>query len=65
MWKVLLGIQKHLYVSKTNVLEQYHEIERFRWRLKVTETDIKDPGILQPEDNRPLQRPSVAAKLIG
>ena len=57
--------EKHLSPSKTNVLEQFDENDRFRWRLKVTRTDKKDPRMLQLEQYKLLRVLSVAARLIG
>ena len=46
------------------MLEWSAENDRFRLWLKVTRTNIKDSGMLQPEQRRPQQVPSVAARLI-
>ena len=65
---VIKSIAEHIetfYPSKTNVLEQFDKNDRFRWRLKVTRTDIKDPEMRQPAPHKPLKVPSVAARLIG
>ena len=37
--------------------------DKLRWRLKVTRTSVKDTGMLQPENFKPQEMPSVAAKL--
>ena len=65
MQKISLSIEKHLYPSIKNVLEEFDENDRFGSRFKVTRTNIKDTELLQPEEHQPLQVPSVAARLIG
>ena len=41
------------------------KMDGINWRLKITRTCIKDTGMLQPEYHKPLQVPSVPARLIG
>ena len=39
--------------------------DNLRSRLKLTRGNIKDTEMLQPEYSKPLQVPTVAARLIG
>ena len=39
--------------------------DKLRLRLKVTRTSIKNTGMLQPENSKSLQVPTVVARLIG
>ena len=45
------------------MLGQFDGTDIFRWRLKVTGTNVEDPGIFKPEHHKPLQLPYVAARL--